>query len=170
MTVPTPNAATAIVEALFEDRGRQLWAFGRRLGLDPEECDDAVQEAHLRLLSAVAEGARPDDPAAWLYRAFYRLAMDRHRLARRVRELLGRWPTAPIDGLTNDALELGVWQAVDELPPRQREAVYLHYRADLAFDRVGLVMGITPGGARTHASRGIGTIRRRLSMTEEDDR
>lgn len=170
MTVPTPNAATAIVEALFEDRGRQLWAFGRRLGLDPEECDDAVQEAHLRLLSAVAEGARPDDPAAWLYRAFYRLAMDRHRLARRVRELLGRWPTAPIDGLTNDALELGVWQAVDELPPRQREAVYLHYRADLAFDRVGLVMGITPGGARTHASRGIGTIRRRLSRTEEDDR
>lgn len=166
----TPRPDPSVVEDLYRERGRQLWAFGRRLGLQPEECDDAVQEAHLRLWTRLADGAAVDDPAAWLFRVFYRLAMDRHRLSRRVRDLLDRWPghdhtlaADPLDGLS-------VWAAVDRLPPRQRAAVYLHYRADLTFDRVGVVMGITPGAARTYTSRGLATIRERLTPSHEADR
>jgi RNA polymerase sigma-70 factor (ECF subfamily) len=63
-----------------------------------------------------------------------------------------------------------VWAAADVLPPRERAAIYLHYRADMAFDRVAIVMGITPGAARTYASRGVDRIRRRLAAIEEADR
>jgi DNA-directed RNA polymerase specialized sigma24 family protein len=67
-------------------------------------------------------------------------------------------------------LELSVWAAVDGLPIRQRAAVYLHYRADMSFDQDADVMGITPGAARTHSSRGVETIRRRLAAIDEIDR
>src|SRR5450756_958810 len=45
------------------------------------------------------------------------------------------------DSADADAL----WQAVDGLPERQRAVLYLRYRADLPFDRIGLVLGITSG-------------------------
>ena len=165
-TVTALTDASAVVVALYRERGPELWAFGRRLGLDPEECDDAVQEAHLRLWTALSRGDALGDPAAWLFRVFYRIAMDHHRLSRRVRSLLGRWATEEAGTTADRSTEMSVWAAVDGLPVRQRAALYLHYRADLSFERVGVVMGITSGAARTHASRGLETIRRRLTDVE----
>lgn len=167
---PRPDAS-AVVDALYRDRGPELWAFGRRLGLRPEDCDDAVQEAHLRLWATLSRGDALGDPAAWLFRVFYRIAMDRHRLSRRVNEYRRRWSTDPAAATTSDRTsESTVWASVDGLPLRQRAAVYLHYRSDLSFDQVARVMGITPGAARTYASRGLETIRRRLASVDEGDR
>jgi len=165
-----PADISALVAALYRDRGPELWAFGRRLGLQPDECEDAVQEAHLRLLATLSEGALVDDPPAWLFRVFYRIAMDRHRLSRRFRELLQRRSTGGPESRPDRSVELSVWAAVDALPVRQRAAVYLHYRADMSFDRVADVMGITPGAARMHSSRGVETIRRRLADIDAGDR
>lgn len=166
---PRPDAS-AVVAALYRDRGAELWAFGRRLGLRAEECEDAVQEAHLRLLATLTGGALVDDPPAWLFRVFYRIAMDRHRWSRRLVELLQRRSIQPAELRPDRSLELSVWAAVDGLPVRQRAAVYLHYRADMSFERVAAVMGITPGAARTHSSRGVEAIRRRLAAADEGDR
>jgi RNA polymerase sigma-70 factor (ECF subfamily) len=166
---PRPDASV-VVATLYRERGPELWAFGRRLGLRAEECEDAVQEAHLRLLAALSSGALVDDPPAWLFRVFYRIAMDRHRLSRRVAELLLRQSTQPPDPRPDRSLELSVWAAVDGLPVRQRAAVYLHYRAEMSFERVADVMAITPGAARMHSSRGIEAIRRRLAAADEGDR
>jgi RNA polymerase sigma-70 factor (ECF subfamily) len=161
---------SAVVAALYRDRGPELWAFGRRLGLQPEECEDAVQEAHLRLMATLSQGGAVDDPPAWLFRVFYRIAMDRHRLSRRLRDLLRQRSIDGPEGRSDRSLEMSVWAAVDGLPIRQRAAVYLHFRADMSFDRVADVMGITPGAARTHSSRGVETIRRRLAAIEAGDR
>jgi RNA polymerase sigma-70 factor, ECF subfamily len=170
VTVELGPDHTLAVERLYHDRGRELWAFGRRLGLEPEECDDAVQEAHLRLWTALSGGSNIGDPAAWLYRVFYRLAMDRHRLSRRVHELVRRWPGRDDPRPADDTDHLSIWAAVDRLPARQRAAVYLHYRADMTFDRVALVMGITPGAARSYASRGIEAVRQDFRTIDEADR
>jgi RNA polymerase sigma factor (sigma-70 family) len=161
---------SAIVAALYRDRGPELWAFGRRLGLRPEECEDAVHEAHLRLLVTLSSGRVVDDPPAWLFRVFYRIAMDRHRLSRRLLGLFRRQSVEAPESRPDRSLELSVWAAVDGLPIRQRAAVYLHYRADMSFERVATVMGITPGAARTHSSRGVEAIRRRLAAIDETDR
>ena len=158
VSIPIGPEPGRVVETVYRERGRALWAFARRLGLAPEECDDVLQEAHLRLHATLVAGAQVDDPAAWLYTVLYRLAMDRHRIARRVRDLVGRWPAedrAPVDR----SLELAVWAAVDRLPTRQRAILYLRYRADLPFERIATVMGIEAGAARTAASRAIGRVR-----------
>lgn len=170
VTSTTLTDISAIVGALYHDRGPELWAFGRRLGLQADESEDAVQETHLRLLDTLANGGVVDDPAAWLFRVFYRIAMDRHRLSRRLRELLRQRPAERPETRPDRSVELSVWAAVDGLPIRQRAAVYLHYRADMSFDRVANVMGITPGAARMHSSRGIETIRRGLADVDAGDR
>ena len=73
--------------------------------------------------------------------------------------------TAEGDLNGDDALSL--WPYVDRLPARERTTLYLHYRADLTFEQVGVVMGITAGSARTYASRGVERLRGMFADQEE---
>jgi RNA polymerase sigma factor (sigma-70 family) len=68
----------------------------------------------------------------------------------------------PADSAGADA----VWRAVDRLPERQRAAVYLRYRADMAFEQIGLAMGITPVAARSHVSTALARLRRQFGQEE----
>jgi DNA-directed RNA polymerase specialized sigma24 family protein len=61
-----------------------------------------------------------------------------------------------------------VWDAVDRLPDRQRAVVYLRYRADLGYEEIGAVMGISAVSARSHASRAMDRLA--AILPEEDFR
>ena len=162
---PRP-AARQVVEDVHARHGQQLFGFVRRLGLGDEEAADVVQEALLRHWRICRDTEAPDRPVAWTFRTAYRLAMDRHRLRRRWRALLDR--RVSIGGLPDQRDELlAVWSEVDRLPERQRQVLYLRYRADLPFDDIGNVLGIDASTARANASRGIASLRDRLA--EEDD-
>ncbi len=155
------------VAAQYERHGRKLWGLARRLGATDEQAADIVQETHLRLWGELSAGRRIDDIDAWTFRVAYRLVMDDHRLGRRVRDLVGRLtvgrPTVTHVSV-DDALSL--WPVVDRLPPRERAALYLRYRADLSFEQVGHVMGITTASARTYASRGTERLRGLLETAD----
>jgi RNA polymerase sigma-70 factor (ECF subfamily) len=150
----------------YERRGRHLWGLARRLGATDEQARDVVQEAHLRLWRQLTSGSQIDDVDAWVFRVAYRLVMDHHRLSRRVQQLAGRLLDRPRTATlaVDDALTL--WPMVDRLPARERATLYLRYRADLSFEQVGAVMGITPGAARTYASRGVERLRVQLTAEE----
>ena len=112
-------------------------------------------------------GALIERPPAWLYRTLYRLAMQHHRWRRRLSLLLPQLAPRRTDYAGPETSDrLSVWAAVDGLPPRQRHVLYLHYAADLTFDQVAGVIGISPSAARTHASRGIASLRQGLAIEE----
>ena len=144
----------------YERRGRELWGLARRLGATDEQAADVVQEAHLRLWRELSAGTYVEDIDAWAFRVAYRLVMDHHRLGRRVRDLVGRLSVGHREWVT-DALDdrLSLWPLVDRLPARERATLYLRYRADLTFEQIGEVMGITTASARTYASRGVERLR-----------
>ena len=151
----------------YERRGRALWGLARRLGASDEQAADVVQETHLRLWHELST-RDVGDVDAWTFRVAYRLVMDTHRLTRRVRELVGRLADVGGSSMTHvldDALS--IWPLVDRLPARERATLYLRYRADLTFDQIGEVMGITAASARTYASRGTERLRTVLSTSEE---
>jgi RNA polymerase sigma-70 factor, ECF subfamily len=174
---PSATAAEGCERALqsiYRRRSQEMFGFARRLGLGDEEASDAVQEAMLRLWRELDSGARIDDPDAWVFRTLYRLAMDGHRLRRRLADIADRLSlghsSAPAigGGEIGERLEVDeVWQAIDRLPARQRAVLYLRYRADLPYDGIGLALGITAGAARGHASTGLGTLRRRFGVEVE---
>ena len=162
------------VHLLYQRRSQEMFGFARRLGLGDEEASDAVQETMLRLWRELDSGAQIADPDAWAFRTLYRLGIDSHRLTRRLQGLVERMGgglasgRAHLDGDPARRVEVdAVWQAVDRLPERQRAVLYLRYRADLSYERIGLALGITPGAARGHASTGLGTLRRRLHVEDE---
>lgn len=159
-----------LVEELQEQRGQALFGFARRLGLTDEQAADAVQETLLRLWRELHGRRLVEDRSAWAFRTIYRIAMDEHRLRRRLaglRERLqreGGRPYSRSEAVDRDD-SLTVWAQVDRLPARQRHVLYLRYRADLPFDQVAAVLGITPGAARTLASRALERVRSELAET-----
>jgi RNA polymerase sigma factor (sigma-70 family) len=166
----TMDDADRVVVDIEQRHGQALFGFVRRQGLTDEQARDAVQEALLRLWTALRGGASIENPRAWSYRAIYRLAMDQHRLGRRLRLLsgrldLGRRTTSdPADAMSD---RLAVWSEVDQLPIRQRQVLYLRYRSDLSFEEIGQVLGITASAGRSHATQAMATLRRRLTAGEE---
>nr|MDQ3642906.1 sigma-70 family RNA polymerase sigma factor [Actinomycetota bacterium] len=157
-----------LVEELQEQRGQALFGFARRLGLTDEQAADAVQETLLRLWRELHRGRPIDDRAAWAFRTIYRIAMDEHRLRRRLAGLRyrlqreGGHPSGRSEATDRDD-SMTVWAQVDRLPARQRHVLYLRYRADLCFDDIAAVLGITSGAARTLASRALERVRRELA-------
>lgn len=152
-----------IVVDLHERRGRELFGFARHLGLTDEEARDAAQEALLRLWKAIDDGKAIGQPDAWTFRTLYRICMDEHRWRRRVRGLTERLKPAATAAEGDRTDLIAVWDAVERLPPRQRLAIYLRYRADLPFDEVGEILGIAAVSARSHVSRALETLRSNLS-------
>lgn len=162
-TAPDPGR---IVD-LERDHGQQLFGFVRRLGLTDQQAADCVQEVLLRMLAAIDRGVVVIDPKAWAFRSIYRLAMDEYRLRRRVTVLvgaLGRRAATADPGVDRDD-RIAVWAEVDRLPARQRQVIYLRYRADLTFDEIGEVLGITASAGRSHATQAMATLRRRLGVS-----
>jgi RNA polymerase sigma factor (sigma-70 family) len=149
---------------LHSNQGSALYDFARHQGLTDEQAADAVQEALLRLWREMQRGTTIERPAAWTFRTVYHLAMAQHRWRRQLALLLPRIAPRRPDYVGPEASDrLTVWAAIDDLPPRQRQVLYLHYAADLPFDEVADILGISPSAARTHASRGLATLRTDLA-------
>ena len=155
------------VTDLYERRGRELFGLAKRLGAGDDQAADVVQEAHLRLWHELHRGTAIVDADAWVFRVAYRLVMDQHRLGRRVLGIVERLTFGHTEATGMGVDEaLSLWPYVDRLPARERATLYLHYRADLTFDQVGQVLGVTPGAARTYASRGVERLRGMFDQEE----
>jgi RNA polymerase sigma factor (sigma-70 family) len=56
-------------------------------------------------------------------------------------------------------------RALRGLPQRQREVLVLRYYTDLSEAQIADTLGISRGAVKSHASRGIATLRTRLELT-----
>lgn len=144
--------------------GSALYDFARHQGLSDDQAADSVQEALLRLWRELRRGTIIERPSAWMFRTVFHLAMSHHRWRRQLALLLPRIAPRHVDYAGPEASDrLTVWGAVDDLPARQRQVLYLHYAADLPFEEIADILGISPSAARTHASRGMGRLRTHLT-------
>lgn len=167
----TRDDAWQAVVALEQSSGQPLYGYALRLGVDAGRAGDLVQETLLRLWRELSDGADIRSPEAWIYRTLSRLAMDEHRLHRRVANLITRLGerTSPRVMEADSTERVAVWAQVDRLSDRQRQVIYLRYQADLSFEEIGPAMGITPGAARTHATAALRTLRHRLGVPGGND-
>ena len=164
---PRLHAARTVLLDLERTEGQALFGFAVRLGLSDVEAQDAVQESLLRLWAQLTIGTNIENPRGWIFRTIYRVAMDEHRLRRRATGLLDRIGRAVSRSAAPGPVEpADVWDEVDHLSDRQRQVVYLRYQADLAFEEIGAVLGITAGAARSHATFAMAALRKRLSTQE----
>ena len=157
-----PSEADLVIGDLELRHGQALFGFVRRQGLADVEAQDAVQDVLFRLWLELRGGTVIGNPRAWAYRAVYRIAMDHHRLRARIASLAKRLERGGDDTAHDAADRVAVWTEVERLPERQRQVLYLRYRADLRYEEVGQILGITPSAARSHATQALATLRHRL--------
>jgi RNA polymerase sigma-70 factor, ECF subfamily len=119
-----------LFEELVKRHRRELTRFAaRQLGEHASLAEDVVQEALLSAHRAIAGGARPEHPRAWLFTIVRNAAVNTVRGARTTDQIEERRGAA--DQSVPAAAEQSEWigllmGAVQELPARQREALVGH--------------------------------------------
>jgi len=166
---PYARRADRVVREVDQEHGQALLGLAIRSGLSHEAAEDAVQEALFRLWQEVRKGVDIIDPRAWSFRTLYRIAMDEHRFRRRAGDIVARLSTRSWRTLDPDiAQRISIWSLVDRLPTRQRQVLYLRFKADLSFDQIAATLGITASAARAHAT--FAATRLRTAIGEEWER
>ena len=166
---PHARRADRVIGEVDQQHGQALLGLAIRSGLSHDAAEDAVQEALFRLWQEVRKGVDIIEPRAWAFRTLYRIAMDEHRVRRRAGDIVAQLSTRLWKALDPDiAQRISIWTLVDQLPTRQRQVLYLRYKADLSFDQIAATLGITASAARAHAT--FAAARLRGAISEEWDR
>jgi RNA polymerase sigma-70 factor (ECF subfamily) len=144
------------VEALYRSDADRLWRALYAYSGDGEIASDAVAEAYAQL---IRRGASVRDPAAWTWRAAFRICAG--ALKNRTRAAPATDSSEYADRYANEDLIA----ALRQLPDGQRAAVILFYYADLPVGEIARRIGSNGIAVRANLSRG----RRRLRQLLGDD-
>ena len=144
MTVERAGAVASDFASFYTEVFGDLAGYGWSLTGDAHTGDELAQEALTRVY---ARWGLLRDPRPYAYRTVTNLARDRWRAAERERGSLRHL----LDEPRVDGPDAGTLDAVRRLSPALRDAVLLHYYADLPVEEVARVL-----------RRPLGTVKRRL--------
>jgi RNA polymerase sigma-70 factor (ECF subfamily) len=145
---------------------RRLVALLTALAGSRLEAEEAVQEAFVRALGVAGRRPVVEDPEAWLYRVAVNVLRSRWRRVLAGRRAVARLsvPDEPVPAdseLVEDRLRL--LGALRRLPFEQREAIALHYLADMPVEAVAVRVGSPIGTVKARLSRGRDALARLLA-------
>jgi RNA polymerase sigma factor (sigma-70 family) len=145
----------------FLDGHRDLvWRF-LRSAVGPVEAEDCFQETFIAALRAYPRLRGDSNLRAWVLTIAHRKALDAHR--GRSRRAVPIADPDLVDGRTHDApaaRDEALWEAVQELPARQRSAVVLRYVGDLPHREIAQAIGCSEEAARRSLHDGLTTLRK----------
>jgi RNA polymerase sigma-70 factor (sigma-E family) len=160
-----PDGRADAVTALFHVHWVALVRLARLLVDDRETAEDVVQDAFAQLHRRWGSLRDPDSALFYLRASVANGARNRLR-NRRVARL--RIVPAPVTGPSAETTVLereehrSVVAALATLPWRQRQVLVLRYYADLSESDIAATLGISNGAVKSHASRGLAALTRRL--------
>lgn len=157
MSGPAPDRAS--LERLYRAEYPRTVHLARLLTGDHHRAEELAQEAFVRVAGRVDD---LENPAGYLHTTLVNLCRDHGRRAATVRRTPLDPPLAsPEPPLPRDVDE--IWQAVQGLSERRREAVVLRYWADLPLNEVARLLGVRPGTARSLVHRGLADLKEVLT-------
>jgi RNA polymerase sigma-70 factor (ECF subfamily) len=160
-------------EAVYREFLPRVYGFVVASVRSQAEAEDVTSAVFLKAYEAYAryQPTRGGE-APWLFQIARNVLIDRHRkLANREyaeQQLIATSSPLPAPALLAEAnlAAAELWEAVRELPARQREAVALRHSADMAYEQMGAVLGCSADAAKMIYHRAVHTLRSRLSSRE----
>ena len=139
--VPDADPPAPTLESVYTAYHAALSRYAAWLTRDPTGAADLVQEAFVRL---AARWVAVREPRAYLFQLVTNLARREWRRQQQERAL-------PSDrGLTADPADaVAIRAAVDRLPPKERQVVWLHYYLDLDVMDVARITGRPEGTVKS---------------------
>jgi len=150
---PVPADQTGSFEAFFEDHHADLFGALYLITRNRHEAEEIMQDAFPKVLERWERVGSLADPVGYLYRTAMNLFRKRWKRASRVlTRTVGLGPRD--EEISQIETRVDVVRAVGSLSPRQRAAIVLTDLLDFDSVEAGRMLGIAPGTARMHASRG----------------
>lgn len=141
-------------ETLVREQESALYRTALAILGDPQEAEDAVQDAFLKFLEKAPEDL--EYPGAWLMRVLINGCKSRLRLGwRRVGPLPDTLP-APLEE------EQGELEELYALSPADRAVIHLYYYQGYSTGEIAKLLGQRPGTVRARLSRARERLRRLL--------
>ena len=142
-------------EALVTDNENRLYRAALAILGDPQEAEDAVQDAFLTFLQKAPEAL--ENPGAWLMRVLVNGCKSRLRLAWRRKEIpLPESLPAPGPEEREELEELFA------LSPEDRAAIHLFYYEGYSTQEIARMTGQRPGTVRSRLARARSRLKRLL--------
>jgi RNA polymerase sigma-70 factor (sigma-E family) len=166
----TTWTADQAVTELFGLHYRPLVRLATLLLRESGTAEEIVQDAFVALHAHWPRLRDPDKGLAYLRQS----VVNRSRSALRHRGVVDRFlrrqappttaPSAEATALAAHAYS-ELFDAVRELPARQREVVVLRYYVDLSEVEIAETMRISQGAVKSHTARAMATLRRTMERT-----
>ena len=141
-------------EKLVTDNQNRLYRAALAILGDPQEAEDAVQDAFVKFLEKAPD--QLEHPGAWLMRVLVNGCKSRLRL--RWRQTVPLPDTLPAPG-PEERREL---EELFALPPEDRAVIHLFYYEGYATDEIARITGRRPGTVRARLTRARQKLRKLL--------
>lgn len=141
-----------MLESLYEQYSRDLYAFARRQGATHEDAEDIVQAVFLSALKGYEDRGYPK---AWLYRVAYSRLIDLRR--KMVRHPEAAEVEQPFEIEDSIVARLDCTAQIKRLTPQQRKAMVLHHWYGLSLVETAARMGCAPGTVKSLCYRARAT-------------
>jgi DNA-directed RNA polymerase specialized sigma24 family protein len=174
-------------QTLVDTHWRDVARLSRALA-GPLDGDDVAQQAWVQALAAYPRLTSTRNLRGWLLTITARCATDVHRT--RARRPVPVGGAAEVDGAAAgaggggthrastdgsvggpaaDGPDADLWDAVRDLPERQRTALALRYVADLDHAAVAAALGTTPAATRRLVSDALAALRTRVPTPDPQE-
>lgn len=163
-----PEREVAIAR-VFDESHARLVRLAVLLGAGAD-AEDIVAEAFCQLYRRWPRLRSPDAAPAYVRGSVVNLVRMRLRHLQVVRRHSER-ELRPSDNVSAESIALvredqrAVVEALDQLAPRQREAIVLRYWMDLKEAEIAATMGISCGAVKTHTSRAMAALSRAVGVS-----
>jgi RNA polymerase sigma factor (sigma-70 family) len=147
-------------QRFLDEQREPVWRF-LVASVGRTEAEDCFQETFIAALRAYPRLRADSNLRAWVLTIAHRKALDSHR-ARRRRALPVADPAAIDDrpGPNRVGRDDALWEAVHELPARQRSVVVLRFLADLPHADIARALGCSEDAARRSLHEGLTKLRK----------
>jgi RNA polymerase sigma-70 factor, ECF subfamily len=149
--------------ALVTEMERPLLYFAMKLLGDEDAALDVLQQTWLRAFRTIRSLQQPEQLRAWLYQIVRSLAVDRSRKRASIERLEREYAEQQFEASEEPAFDqedaAAVHQALDQLEPRLREVLLLHFLEDLPIADVAAIVGSPEGTVKSHLHYGKRMLR-----------
>ena len=149
-------------QAFLEQHRGPVLGFLRAM-VGPDDADDCFQETFLAALRAFPS-ADGRNLRAWVMTIARNKAIDHHRA--RARRAVPKADLPDVAAPAPPEYDPELWEAVADLPEKQRMAVALRYAADLRYREVGAAMDTSEEAARRNVHEGLQKLRESVPARE----
>ncbi|QFT53732.1 RNA polymerase sigma factor [Microbulbifer sp. THAF38] len=169
------KARKTLLERLFAEHGQALVRFVARIVKSPDDAEDIAQHAYLRL-QKLSDEKELENPRAYLYQIANNLAVDQLRRGKLHMEYLNQQASLEGESHSDDHADhqspervlaarqqlQSIYEAMDKLPLKCRQAFLLHRTRGLSYSEIAHEMNISVSSVEKYILQALKACRRKV--------